>query len=211
MGVCDRAFNHHHTESSLLLERPPLLLRSWSRSTTGFTVHHRTTIFPHTSPAAMLHLLQFTSQRFISAQCLRSSFVRRSFHSQTRAVVPRASFRPFLWGSAVAITTALALSTPVHADSEPQQVNRSDVTSQSAISRQLHPTAKDILVDPASSIAFPNTLKIPSKSPLPELTLLGVGVRTVSFLGIHVYSVGLYADLQNPSLNVSAVYTTTIY
>ena len=33
---------------------------------------------------------------------------------------------------------------------------------------------------------------------------MGVGVRTVSFLGIKVYSVGFYADLANPKLSVRA-------
>lgn len=58
-------------------------------------------------------------------------------------------------------------------------------------------------VDPATSIAFPNTLRIPSKFPLPQFSLVGVGVRTVSFLGIKVYSVGFYADLANPNLKVT--------
>jgi hypothetical protein len=57
-------------------------------------------------------------------------------------------------------------------------------------------------VDPDTSIAFPATLRIPSKSPLPKFTLVGLGVRKVSFLGIKVYSIGLYADLDNPKLNV---------
>ena len=58
------------------------------------------------------------------------------------------------------------------------------------------------VVDPATSIAFPTSLKIQSKTPLPTFTLMGVGVRTVSFLGIKVYSVGFYADLSNPNLAV---------
>lgn len=37
---------------------------------------------------------------------------------------------------------------------------------------------------------------------LPTFQLIGVGVRTVSFLGIQVYSVALYADLDNPSLKI---------
>jgi hypothetical protein len=57
-------------------------------------------------------------------------------------------------------------------------------------------------VDKATSIAFPKTLRINSKVPLPDFTLVGVGVRTVSFLGIQVYSVGFYADLANPKLKV---------
>ena len=62
------------------------------------------------------------------------------------------------------------------------------------------------VVDPATSIAFPTTLKIQSKTPLPTFTLMGVGVRTVSFLGIKVYSVGFYADLSNPDLAVCSIY-----
>lgn len=57
-------------------------------------------------------------------------------------------------------------------------------------------------VDPATSIEFPKTLRIPSKTILPPFSLIGVGVRTVSFLKIKVYSVAFYADLTNPNLKV---------
>lgn len=60
------------------------------------------------------------------------------------------------------------------------------------------------IVDPATSIAFPTSLRVPTSLGAPALTLLGVGVRTVSFLGIKVYSVGFYADLDNPNLKVSS-------
>jgi hypothetical protein len=55
-------------------------------------------------------------------------------------------------------------------------------------------------VDPATSIKFPTVLRLEGE---PEMTLLGVGVRTVSFLSIRVYSVGFYADLANVDLKVS--------
>lgn len=58
------------------------------------------------------------------------------------------------------------------------------------------------VADPATSIEFPTTLTIPSKTPIPRLSLVGIGVRTVSFLGIKVYSVGFYADLNNSNLTV---------
>jgi hypothetical protein len=61
---------------------------------------------------------------------------------------------------------------------------------------------RDRTVDPATSIEFPKTIKIGAKVPIPPLSLVGVGVRTVSFLGIKVYSVGFYADLNNPNLKV---------
>ncbi|KAF8527909.1 chalcone isomerase [Hysterangium stoloniferum] len=53
--------------------------------------------------------------------------------------------------------------------------------------------------DTVTGIEFPTTLHIPSRFPLPTYTLLGVGVRKVSFLGIKVYSVGFYADLDSIS------------
>ncbi|EJF66456.1 hypothetical protein DICSQDRAFT_130726 [Dichomitus squalens LYAD-421 SS1] len=98
---------------------------------------------------------------------------------------PRSSIdAAFFWGSALAIAAGLTLTSTVHLDAEVPL-----------------PTAEEeTRVDPATSIAFPNTLKIQSKTPLPTFTLMGVGVRTVSFLGIKVYSVGFYADLSNPSL-----------
>lgn len=57
-------------------------------------------------------------------------------------------------------------------------------------------------VDPATSVEFPKSLRVPSRLPLPPHSLLGVGVRTVSFLGINVYSVGFYADLTSQKLKV---------
>ncbi|KAH7340474.1 chalcone-flavanone isomerase-domain-containing protein [Rhizoctonia solani] len=47
-------------------------------------------------------------------------------------------------------------------------------------------------LDPATSIKFPTSLKLDGES---KMTLLGIGVRKVSFLGMKVYSVGFYADL----------------
>ncbi|KAF9535498.1 chalcone-flavanone isomerase-domain-containing protein [Crepidotus variabilis] len=63
---------------------------------------------------------------------------------------------------------------------------------------------EETIVDPATSIAFPKVMHIPTNTGTPNLTLLGVGVRTVSFLGIKVYSVGFYADLSNPNLKIPA-------
>jgi hypothetical protein len=57
-------------------------------------------------------------------------------------------------------------------------------------------------VDTDTGVAFPRVLRVPSARAIPPLMLVGVGVRTVSFLGIRVYSVGFYADLANPALQV---------
>lgn len=65
------------------------------------------------------------------------------------------------------------------------------------------PASLETRVDPSTSISFPATLRIPSKLSYPPLTLLGLGVRKVSFLGIKVYSVAFYADLDNPNLKIT--------
>lgn len=64
-------------------------------------------------------------------------------------------------------------------------------------------------MDSDTSIAFPKTMRIRSKVPLPDFSLLGVGVRTVSFLGVRVYSVGFYADLTSPNLNASKILSSS--
>ena len=63
-----------------------------------------------------------------------------------------------------------------------------------------------LVVDPSTSITFPKTMHIPSRVPIPDLNLIGVGVRTVSFLGIKVYSVAFYADLNNLALRVRSCF-----
>jgi len=64
------------------------------------------------------------------------------------------------------------------------------------------PNPFQLLVDPATSLEFPTTLRRPFRCALPEFTLIGVGVRTVSFLKIKVYSAAFYADLTNPNLKI---------
>ncbi|OCB91636.1 Chalcone-flavanone isomerase [Sanghuangporus baumii] len=51
--------------------------------------------------------------------------------------------------------------------------------------------------DPATGIEFPEALVIPSRVRLPPFQLVGLGVRTVSFVNLKVYSVAFYADLSN--------------
>ena len=66
---------------------------------------------------------------------------------------------------------------------------------------------QNLLVDPATSISFPKSMKMPENIKLSSpLTLVGVGVRTVTFLGIRVYSVGFYADLNNSNLKASSIF-----
>ena len=64
------------------------------------------------------------------------------------------------------------------------------------------------VVDPETNIAFPKTMHIESKVRIPDMTLLGVGVRKVSFLKVKVYSIGFYADLSNPNLKVCWLHTS---
>ncbi|KIJ45570.1 hypothetical protein M422DRAFT_227207 [Sphaerobolus stellatus SS14] len=107
---------------------------------------------------------------------------------------PRRNAIAFVGLAAATIGTSLAvLSKPVHLDA-PQD---------NAVS--------DVVKDPATGIEFPKTLKVPSRFPLPTYTLVGVGVRKVSFLGINVYSVGFYADLDSvPPISRDATFDEKI-
>ncbi|KAF7978924.1 hypothetical protein HWV62_44462 [Athelia sp. TMB] len=92
---------------------------------------------------------------------------------------------PFMVGAVVILSgTLLAARSTIHLDATFQQ------------------NTVEFQADPATQIEFPTTLVIPSKSPLPKFSLVGLGVRTVSFLGVKVYSVGFYADLSNPRLQI---------
>ena len=106
-------------------------------------------------------------------------------------------------GSRLALGTFLLASfvfatTRIHADAQ--------VESVVGTCGSIHPFSFTqpgyVAVDPSTSIPFPNTMHIPSRVPIPDLSLIGVGVRTVSFLRIKVYSVAFYADLNNPALQV---------
>ncbi|KAJ7770804.1 chalcone-flavanone isomerase-domain-containing protein [Mycena maculata] len=60
----------------------------------------------------------------------------------------------------------------------------------------------DAVVDTDTGIAFPRTVRVPGQFKTPPLELVGLGVRTVSFLGIQVYSIAFYADLTSPALSI---------
>ena len=108
----------------------------------------------------------------------------------------------------LAISAGLAF-TPykIYLDSQSNAVGSEDAIGdrpQFLLSIILVLTNCNLLVDPSTSISFPKSMKMPDNIKLSSpLTLVGVGVRTVSFLGIRVYSVGFYADLDNPNLQVS--------
>ncbi|KAF7339946.1 p-loop containing nucleoside triphosphate hydrolase protein [Mycena venus] len=62
----------------------------------------------------------------------------------------------------------------------------------------------DSVVDPDTGISFPRTVRVPGQFKTGPLELVGLGVRTVSFLGIQVYSIGFYADLTSPTLKITS-------
>ncbi|KAF9073821.1 chalcone-flavanone isomerase-domain-containing protein [Rhodocollybia butyracea] len=120
-------------------------------------------------------------------------FPRNVFGSSTRRYAHITSYRRLptrnlIWGTVgatLAISVALAFSDTVRLDSNITPQDDPETTT-----------------DPATGIRFPKTVKVASKVPLPILSLVGVGVRTVSFLRVQVYSVAFYADLDNPNLKL---------
>ncbi|PPQ75468.1 hypothetical protein CVT24_013319 [Panaeolus cyanescens] len=124
------------------------------------------------------------SVRFLGLPCTRNYVTTARNNSRP------AYYRSLLFGTAISVGV-LAWATPkVHLDSPVTQTPSTEGAG------------GNVIIDPATSIAFPETMRIPSSLNLPPLTLVGLGVRTVSFLGIKVYSVGFYADLENPKLKV---------
>ncbi|KZT74875.1 hypothetical protein DAEQUDRAFT_720057 [Daedalea quercina L-15889] len=134
----------------------------------------------------MLAAIHARTAAWLAVSCRGSSAVSRALHTDAAIYSsrPRQARRLF-WYSALAIAATTALGSTIRLDA-PSPEGSGQGTE----------------LDPATSIAFPKTLRIPSKTPLPEFSLVGLGVRTVSFLGIKVYSVGFYADLANSSLNI---------
>ncbi|KAI6013059.1 chalcone-flavanone isomerase-domain-containing protein [Pisolithus microcarpus] len=132
-----------------------------------------------------------------SLASFRAWSTRTSVHATTRQFttasashISRSRVKPVvLWGAAsvLGVSYALYRTDKVHLEA-PQVVRQ--------------PDGEEFEIDPGTSVAFPKTLQIPSKFPLPKLSLVGVGTRTVSFLGLKVYSVGFYADLNDPKLTV---------
>ncbi|KAJ7655169.1 chalcone isomerase, partial [Mycena polygramma] len=61
----------------------------------------------------------------------------------------------------------------------------------------------DTVVDADTGIEFPRTVRVPSQFKTGPMELVGLGVRTVSFLGIKVYSIAFYADLASPALRIT--------
>ena len=109
-----------------------------------------------------------------------------------------------VFGTVLLASFALA-TTRIYADAH---VESSDVVSMCGTTNAAGLVNADFLVvDPSTSITFPKTMHIPSRVPIPDLSLIGVGVRTVSFLGIKVYSVAFYADLNDLALRVRSCFS----
>ncbi|KAI5983514.1 hypothetical protein EDC04DRAFT_3098856 [Pisolithus marmoratus] len=116
----------------------------------------------------------------------------RQFTTALVSHISRSRVKPavVLWGAASIAGVAYALyqTNKVHLEA-PQIVQQ--------------PDDEEIEIDPGTSIAFPKTLRIPSKFPLPKFSLVGVGTRTVSLFGFKEGSfcilVGVRSDPLRPT------------
>lgn len=149
------------------------------------------------SSASAIRLLARTSAR----TTLRAPVSRRLANlSAVRNVRPRFAGTGKLAFGTVLLASFTLATTCIYADA---QAESSDVVSTYyTINGVGLFNGSCAVVDPNTSITFPKTMHIPSRVPIPDLSLIGVGVRTVSFLRIKVYSVAFYADLNNPALQV---------
>ncbi|KAK0465303.1 chalcone-flavanone isomerase-domain-containing protein [Desarmillaria tabescens] len=131
---------------------------------------------------SLLRPLAFaTSARYFSTATRRPNNVLRPRHLKT-----------FLYAGAGLLGGSFLFGSTIHLDAEPQEEDTKVVAAD-----------QDTIKDPATDIEFPTTLRVTTKVKTPLLSLVGVGVRTVSFLGLKVYSVAFYADLNNPELKIT--------
>ncbi|KAK7064512.1 p-loop containing nucleoside triphosphate hydrolase protein [Favolaschia claudopus] len=73
----------------------------------------------------------------------------------------------------------------------------------SCVHLDANPFQSDYVVDADTGIEFPRRVYVPGQFKSGPLELVGLGVRTVSFIGIQVYSIGFYADLTSPTLKLT--------
>ncbi|TDL28790.1 hypothetical protein BD410DRAFT_834821 [Rickenella mellea] len=114
-----------------------------------------------------------------------------NFHSSVRVTRHLPSRILFTSAVVIGVFTPIAYNAFVHLDTD-RNLNES-IT--------LPTPDKQTRPDPDTGIEFPTLLTVPSKVRLPTFTLIGVGVRKVSFLRVKVYSIGFYADLSSPAIS----------
>ncbi|KAG8954217.1 hypothetical protein FRC04_000438 [Tulasnella sp. 424] len=130
---------------------------------------------------------------------VRPNFAARPFSTSRSSWHPTATTTPFSDGSSrswksriVAFSTVTALVVGVTlATSEPLRLESSYILG---FEDDKVAESFDTVVESASGVEFPKVITFKSPQTLP-LALLGVGIRTVSFLKMQVYAVGFYADL----------------
>ncbi|KAG8911300.1 hypothetical protein FRC00_006740 [Tulasnella sp. 408] len=140
--------------------------------------------------------------------CVRPNFAHRSFSAARPSWHPATTSAPLggksshSWNSRlVAISTVSALVLGITlATSEPVRLEASYILG---FEDDKVAESFDTIAEPASGVEFPKVITFKSPQTLP-LTLLGVGIRTVSFLKMQVYAVGFYADLTRVDFQASA-------
>ncbi|KAG8911314.1 hypothetical protein FRC00_006716 [Tulasnella sp. 408] len=140
--------------------------------------------------------------------CVRPNFAHRSFSAARPSWHPASTSAPLdgkssrSWNSRlVAISTVSALVLGITlATSEPVRLESSYILG---FEDDKVAESFDTIAEPASGVEFPKVITFKSPQTLP-LTLLGVGIRTVSFLKMQVYAVGFYADLTRVDFQASA-------
>jgi len=139
----------------------------------------------------MLTRTRLSFVRSASRQLERRSFYNYGLQLTKGKVASRTPIQRPVGSQAGGIALSLALAVGIAVNLNPNIL----LDSQPLVNN-------DFREDPATAIKFPERLRIPSRPQLPTCQLLGVGVRKVSILGIKVYSVAFYADLDRPGLKI---------
>lgn len=128
-----------------------------------------------------------------AARKQQPTFFQQSFHPSTVAVsIDTGSTQQRRWASLLAvaalagIVTAYKLASPVHLDAAPSASGPTSLVAD---------PSTQVVVDPDTQLSFPLYIPTPTSLDSPSrLRLVGLGVRTVSFLSVRVYVAALYID-----------------
>ncbi|KAK9894287.1 hypothetical protein P389DRAFT_105518 [Cystobasidium minutum MCA 4210] len=140
-------------------------------------------------------LLRFAVSRQSIRQPLRKKnhFTVRSLHSHSATSYSHRSGTSFLNGYSTLAAAGIAVSTLAlclqHNGIQVQLL--SNAKADEPITPYAALDESPVHLDPDTSIPFPATIK-PIESSSGDLKLIGLGVRTVSFLRVKVYSAGAY-------------------
>lgn len=129
----------------------------------------------------------------------RTAFFEHSFHpSSSSSIAPSSSAVQRSWASLIALTALAGLASIYGLASSEIRLEAAPPAA-SSLTSLVEDASSQVVVDPDTNLSFPLYIPTPASfageaAAAPRLRLVGLGVRTVSFLRVRVYVAALYLD-----------------